>query len=280
MEKLIESWFSGYDNTKLYYRGIHVNNPKGVVIVVHGLAEHSGRYIHLFEALYEANYSVYAFDLRGHGKSEGIRGHIKSFDEYILDLEKFIELIREKENVDKVFILGHSLGGLIVLRFAIKKPDFLKGVISSAAALRTTVPVSRITLAIGKVFSKLLPTAKFSNNIDPSLLTHDKSVVNDYVKDPLVFRKVSARLAMEIFDVAERTLRDAYMLVVPCLLLAGTADKIVDPMAIKEFYENVKAEEKELKLYDGMYHEILNEIGKETVIKDIINWLDKHSEST
>ncbi|MEM2637570.1 MAG: alpha/beta hydrolase [Candidatus Korarchaeota archaeon] len=268
--------FDGYDRTKLHKASWKVNNARGAIIIVHGFAEHIGRYDHVAKFLNELGFNVYGYDQRGHGKSEGDRGYVKNFDEYIMDLNLFVNCVLKEENGHPLFLLGHSMGGLIVLRYGILHRDApVKGIIASAPALRLGAKTGKVKYALGKFLAKVAGHSKMDAGIDASLLTHDKNVVEQYINDPLVFKKISARLGIELIKKGNDTLKRASEFTFPCLLMIGSDDRLVAPEGVKEFYEKCGSKDKSLKIYEKFYHEILNEIEKEKAFNDIKTWLQK-----
>ena len=242
----------------------------------HGFAEHSGRYVHFAEYFLKHGYSVYVPNHRGHGKSEGERAFVNKFDDFVLDLKKFIEQVKRWENVDKIFLVGHSMGGAIALRYALKYPDDLKTVIASGAGLILTANVSSFLRMMAKVLSKIVPKMKIESKIDPNILTHDKEIAQKYANDPLVFKFTTARLGAEMFSAGDDTLKQAHKLKVPILILHGGEDMLVSPRGSQIFFENIPIEDKKLIIYPGLYHEIFNETEREKVLKDVLDWVEKH----
>jgi alpha-beta hydrolase superfamily lysophospholipase len=249
---------------------------KAVVAIVHGYAEHSARYQHVAEYLLGQGYAVEAFDLRGHGRSEGKRSFVKSFDEYPSDVASFFQRIRKRHPDKPIYLLGHSMGGPISLLFvATFKPD-LKGLILSGPALKISDDISpmlvRFSSFISSIFPKL-PTIK----LDSSGISRDPDIVKRYDSDPLVYRGgTPARTGAELVRAIVRVQNQAEQVTLPILILHGTADKLADVEGSKQFYNVVGSNDKDLKLYDGFYHEVLNEPEKQQVLEDIVQWLKEH----
>lgn len=268
--------FVSNDGVQLFYQLWRPRDKeKGALCVAHGLGEHSGRYANLVNKLVPAGWSVFALDHRGHGKSQGKRGHVDSFSQYINDLDVFIDIIKTKSK-SPLFLFGHSMGGLIALSYAILHPDKIKGVVSSAAALKIAVEVPKWKSTLGKIMSKIFPTLAMNNEIDPYMLSHDADVVDAYKNDPLVHSKVSARWFTEFVAQIEWVNKNAHKLNVPCLILQGGEDKLVHPDGSRQFFENVHISDKEFKFYPGLYHELINELRKDEPLSDIASWLDEH----
>ena len=251
--------------------------PKAVIIIIHGYAEHSGRYAHVAEYLASHGYAVETFDLRSHGKSAGKRVFIRSFDEFLSDVEIFLKRVQERHQGKNLFLLGHSMGGTIAVLFAITRKSALKGVILSGATLKLSDDISpflvRISSILGKILPKL-PTVK----VDRDALSHDLEVMKKYDNDPLVYQGgIPARTGAEFTRATKLIQKQMELVTLPMLIMSGTADRLSDPEGSKQLYERAQSKDKTLKLYDGLYHEILNELEKEQVLGDIVDWLDGHS---
>jgi alpha-beta hydrolase superfamily lysophospholipase len=242
-------------------------------VITHGIGEHSGRYTHVADYFIKRSFTVWACDLRGHGKSGGKRGHIDSFDDYLADVGQMIRIAKDHYPGIKTFLMGHSLGGLIVSYYAEKRPGELNGLIASGPALREKMKVSPVKAFLGSTLSSIMPTFSTTTGLDPNLLSHDQEVVRKYVEDPLVHKVATARWFTEYRRAQDETMRSADKLTLPCLVIQGGADGIIDPAVASEFYKRIVSSDKTLKVYDGFYHESLNEIGKETVLADIDGWL-------
>jgi alpha-beta hydrolase superfamily lysophospholipase len=269
-----EGGFEGARGTRIYYQSwMPPRKAKAVLVIAHGIGEHSGRYAHVADYFTKRNLVVWACDHRGHGKSDGKHGHVDNFDDYLADLGQMIRIAKDHSPGVKTFLLGHSLGGLIATFYAEKHPSDLDGLIASGPALREKMKISPVTAFMGRTFSKIMPTFTTGTGLDPNLLSHDKEVVKKYVEDPLVHKVATARWFTEYRRAQEETMRLADELTLPCLIIQGGADGIVDPTVATELYKRIKGSDKTLKVYDGFYHESLNEIGKESVLADIDSWL-------
>ncbi|MCP4668847.1 MAG: alpha/beta hydrolase [Deltaproteobacteria bacterium] len=248
--------------------------PKALVVIVHGYAEHSTRYTHVAEHLVDHGYAVETFDLRGHGQSEGKRAFVGSFDAYLEDLEQFLKRVRQRIKTENVFILGHSMGGAIVTLYAItRKPD-ITGLILSGPALKISDDISpllvRLSSVIGIVLPKL-PTIK----LDSSGISRDPEVVKHYDNDPLVYRGgIPARTGAEITGATKMIQAQMEAMTLPLLILHGGDDRLADPQGSKSLYERAQSNDKTLKLYEGLYHEVMNEPEKDMVLADIVAWTD------
>jgi alpha-beta hydrolase superfamily lysophospholipase len=269
-----EGRFVGERGIEIYYQAwTPPGNPRAVLVLVHGIGEHSGRYAHVADYLTRNSYALWASDLRGHGKSGGKRGHVDRFDDYLADISRLIRIAQEPAPASKTLLIGHSLGPLIALDYAEKHPSELAGLILSAPAFREIVKVPVWKVLIARTLSPVVPTFTTRTGLDPNLLSHDKEVVRKYVEDPLVHGVATARWFTEYRQAQERVMRAADKLTLPCLIMQGGADGIVDPSMTTNFFKKVASHDKTLKVYEGFYHEILNEPGKESVLADMGGWL-------
>ncbi|MGQ9493815.1 MAG: lysophospholipase [Anaerolineae bacterium] len=251
--------------------------PRAVVCLVHGLGEHIGRYPHVAAALNSAGYALLGFDLRGHGHSPGQRGHAPSWDTLLDDIGQFLQDAQQHFPDRALFLYGHSMGGILVLSYALRRKPQLCGAIVTSPLLRTAFQPPAWKLWLGKTLYNLLPAFSLSNELDPRGLSHDQKVVDAYVNDPLVHNRISARLAMDMLWAGEWALEHAAAFPLPLLLMHGVADPICSPEASLEFAARVPGE-CTFKLWEGLYHEIHNEPGQQQVFDVMVEWLGKHTE--
>ena len=253
--------FESRDGTTLFFRAFPAGQERARLVIAHGLGEHSGRYGHLAEHLVPGGLSIWAMDHRGHGQSGGRRGHIRTFDEYLNDLYDFVVLCKKNASREKkCFLLGHSLGGLMVLLFAGLYPKAVDGLIVSSPALGLNMAISRIKRWFGSLMSNLRPTLLLSNELDPAWLSHDKGVVQAYREDPLVHGRISVRWFAEFLSAMEKAAMMAPHLEVPVLMQVAGNDHLVDATVARGFFESLSIRDKTLHIYDGLYHEIYNEL--------------------
>lgn len=270
----VEGRFTSFDGTQLFFREWHAEKAEAMILIIHGLGEHSGRYTKLAGDFNSAGVSVFSFDLRGHGKSDGKRGHIMSFNEYLYDVDNFKQMLLKRFS-KPLFILGHSMGGLIAMNFTIKNPSNISGLITSGALFRIRVKVPEWKKRLGIFLSNRIPSLSMSNGLNPDHLSHDSEVVRAYKKDPLVHTKVTARWFTEITSAMEETFRTAPRLNTPVLMLHGSDDMLTDPKGSADLYALLTISDKTLKFYEGFFHEIYNEIGREKPINDTVEWIKK-----
>ena len=273
-----EGNFEGARGIQIYYQAWTPRaKPKAVIVLAHGIGEHSGRYAHVADYMARNDFALWACDHRGHGRSGGKRGHVEIFDDYIADIGHLVRITKDRCPSNKTFLMGHSLGGLIASYYAEKHPSELAGLVVSAPALAEKMKVSPVKVVIAKMLSGIVPAFSTDTGLDPNLLSHDREVVRKYVEDPMVHKVATARFFTEYRRAQDETMRDANKLTLPCLVLQGGADGIVDRDATSRFFKRIGSADKTLKVYEAFYHEVLNEPGKESVLGDIGTWLSARS---
>lgn len=271
------SQFDAVDGERLHLQSwLPADEPTAVLAVAHGYGEHGGRYGHLAAAVVPQGYAVYVYDLRGHGLSTGDRGRIRRFTDYLDDTAQFLDVVRATQPGRPVFLLGHSLGGLIAAIFAIRRPDGLEALILSSPFLRLLMDVPRSKRIGATVLSALVPGLNIGNTVQAADLSHDQSVVDAYVTDPLVHHVAPARWATEMLAAQSAAVSAAPSLMLPLLLLYADVDAIADPAASREFFGAAGSADKSLKCYEGFYHELFNESGNDAVFADLVSWLRAH----
>jgi acylglycerol lipase len=250
--------------------------PKGVVLIVHGYAEHSDRYRHLADFLAHTSYAVASFDLRGHGRSQGERTFINHFDEYLTDLDLFLERVRQRHPGLPLFLLGHSMGGAIAALFAITRQPTIQGLVLSGPALQAGDGNPAILIALSGLLGRLFPRLP-TVALDSTAVSRDPVVVQRYQTDPMVYHgKFLARTAAELLSAMNRIQAGWETLTMPLLVMHGTEDRLAHPTGSKQLHAHARATDKTLKLYQGLYHEIFNEPEQEQVFRDMCDWLDAH----
>jgi alpha-beta hydrolase superfamily lysophospholipase len=265
------------DGIQFYFQGWQPDTPPvAVVCLVHGLGEHSGRYAHVAAALNTAGYALIGFDLRGHGKSGGPRGHTPSYGTLMDDIDRlFAEATRRYPDKPQ-FLYGHSLGGNLVLNYALRRTPSIAGVVATSPAIRTANPLPPAQVALAKVMNKLQPGMTMPNGLALDGLARDPAVIRAYTSDPHVHNKISVRLATGMLDAGEWALAHAAEFPLPLLLVHGTADRLTSAQATEAFAAKVPGD-CTLKLWDGYYHETHNEPEKTDVLAFMIDWLQKHT---
>jgi acylglycerol lipase len=271
-----ESSFLSTDALDLFERRwLPRGTPRGAVAIVHGYAEHSGRYGHVAERLVERGYAVFALDLRGHGRSPGARAVVRSFDEYVADVSAFLAGVRRRHAEVPVFLLGHSMGGLIVSLYLTEHGDFLRGAVLSGPAVRAEGNGPRVIEWLFRAIGRVLPNLRVAT-LDSTKVSRDPAEVAAYDADPLNYHgKMKAGL-VAAFSKALRTLQKrAAGISIPIAIFHGSADGLADPEGSRVLHNRVSSADKMLRIYDGLYHEIFNEPERERVIGDVIAWLDE-----
>jgi alpha-beta hydrolase superfamily lysophospholipase len=271
-----EGFFQGVGGAKLYYQcWWSEKDPLAVLGIIHGFGEHSGRYMNVVTYLTFHGYKLYGFDHRGHGRSPGQRGHINHWGDYRGDVRAFLQMIIKQEPGRPMFLLGHSMGALIVLDYILRDPEGLRGAITSGAPIKLVVDKPwRVTLA--RLLSQILPRISFSIGLDKSALSRDPEVIKTYEEDPVVHGVATARWSTELFATIEWVKTHADEVRIPILMVHGEADRLSLSEGTCSFYEEVPFSDKELQIYPGGYHESHNDLDHERVTKDIRQWLERH----
>jgi alpha-beta hydrolase superfamily lysophospholipase len=248
--------------------------PRAVVVISHGLAEHSGRYAALASCLVDKGFAVYALDDRGHGRSGGPRANIERFDYLVSDLGSFVGRAQRQHPGAPVILLGHSMGGAVALGCALKYHDALRALVLSAPALAIAEPPSLAKRLTVKALSSLSPDTGVMT-IPPRAVSRDPAIVRAYESDPLVFHgAIPARTVAELLEAMAQLQQKAHELRLPVLIQHGSADELVPLSATHPVYQHLGlAKRRTLQIYDGLYHEVYNEPEKDRVIADLVSWL-------
>jgi acylglycerol lipase len=278
--KHIEGAFKGKKDLNLFYQGwLAEDNPKAILVVAHGVAEHSGRYAGLAEHLTSSGLDVYSFDYRGHGRSEGMRCFVEHFQDYAEDLHTFFGLVQKLNSGKKIFLLGHSMGAAVALSYAINNQHGLAGLIVSGIPIKP-FPHVPWAVVVGIMPLAWLGPKRGFRQLDSSSISRDPKVVLAYDNDPLVFRgKLTTRLTIELLRTAHRLPGQVRQIEIPTLIIHGGMDKISDPEGAKIVYNRIGSAKKELKIYDNLYHEVLNEPERVQVMKDIEIWINRQAQT-
>lgn len=274
--KHAEEAFTGFGSIQLLARSWQPKSEsRAAVIIVHGYADHSRRYTHVAECFVRQGLSVFAYDQRGHGRSDGKRAFVKSFDEYIDDLGIFVDLIHARVHTRPLFIFGHSMGGLVSAAYCLQRAPVLQGLILSSPAIDVGQDVPIIVRKLARLISLLAPTLP-TVKLDFDDISHDSTIVARAKQDPLQYHgRMPARLGAEIMRTAAFVSANADSLLLPILILHGTADRIADPNGSRELHRNTGSYDKTLHLYDDLYHETFNEPQKKTVLEDVSRWINE-----
>jgi alpha-beta hydrolase superfamily lysophospholipase len=222
-------------------------------------------------------FEAWGLDLRGHGRSDGRRAYVRRFDDYLADLQALVDLAASDRGSVPTFLLGHSMGGLVSLRFAQERPSGIKGLAVTSPFLRVKMPVPVVKRAAAKVLSRVVPWLAMATQLDPEHLARDPEVGRLYMADPLVTHVATTRWFTEITGNGQPlAFARAASMALPVLFIAGADDKLVDPEATRELFDRLTMADRTLRMWEGLRHEVLNEPEKDQVLGVIVDWLEKH----
>jgi acylglycerol lipase len=272
-----EGFFKAVRGANIYFQSwLPESEPRAVLLIVHGLAEHSGRYTNVVDHFVPLGYAVYGVDHFGHGKSDGKRVYVERFDDYTNTLKIYFDMIHGWQPDKPIFLVGHSMGGLISAVYLLDHQAELAGAVLSGPAVKIPNYVTPAMLFVGKMLSALIP--KFGLlPLEADGVSRDPSVVQAYVSDPLVHRgKATARLAAEMVKAMQTISGQAARITLPIMIVQGSADRLVDPAGARMLYGAVSSADKEIRIYNGFYHEVFNEPEHDKVLHDVKIWLEAH----
>lgn len=272
-----EGEFEGSGGRTLFRRSwLPDGDARAVVAIVHGYAEHSGRYHHVAERLTAEGYAVHSFDLRGHGRSAGERTLVRSFNEHLSDVKRFLAWVRQRQPGKPVFLLGHSMGGMIATLYVIAREPELAGLILSGPALPSAEGRVALLEAAKGVLRRARPRAP--RVLPASTISRDPEVVAAYERDPLVYRGPGRIESMDAgVRARQRIGRDMERITIPLMILHGTGDLLASPAGSEALFARAASKDKTLKLYDGLYHEVFNEPEQDEVLDDLVEWLNERT---
>ena len=272
-----EGFFKALRDANIYFQSwLPESEPKAVLLIVHGLAEHSGRYMNVVNHFVPLNYAVYGIDHLGHGKSDGTRVYVKRFDDYTNTLRVYVDMIQRWRPEKPIFLVGHSMGGLISAVYLLDHQAELAGAVLSGAAVKIPSNITPTILLLGKMISALIPRFGLLG-LDANGVSRDPDVVRAYVSDPLVHTgKTTARLAAEMLKTMQYVSDQAKKITLPIMIVQGSADRLVDPAGAQMLYDTVSSADKEIRIYNGFYHEVFNEPEHDKVLRDVEEWLEAH----
>jgi len=275
-----EGFFKGLRDTNIYYQyWLPEGKSKAVLLIVHGLAEHSGRYMNVVNHFVPLDYAVYGIDHPGHGRSDGTRVYVERFEDFVDTLKIYFDLVRDWQPEKPIFLLAHSMGGLIASIYLLDHQAELTGAVISGPIVKVPDNISSAIIFAGKLFSALMP--KFGLiQLTAEGVSRDPAVVQAYVSDPLVYTgKITAQLSAELIKAMQRITAEAPGIRLPILIVQGGADRLVDPVGAQMLYDTVSSADKTIKIYDGFYHEVFNEPEHDQVLSDVEAWLETHLDS-
>jgi len=274
-----EGWLEGPEGQRLFRQGWAAEGAaRGTVLIVHGMAEHSGRYVETASFLAARGWVVEALDYRGHGRSPGLRVHVDDVDDYVSDVRTALEAASRRLPDRPRVLLGHSQGGLIALRFALTSPGEISGVVVTSPFLATH-PDSRphfVRRNLARVLLRIAPRLPLPSGVDARFVSSDPSVVERYRADQLVSARASAGWLRAVTRAQRAVRADAPRLEVPSLIMSSGADRLADPEAARDFAARARAGLVEYVRWEGFFHEMLNEPGRAAVYQRIAAWLDDH----
>lgn len=263
------------DGTNLYFKEwIPNSNVKAVICLVHGLGDHSGWFKDLINYFNASGFAVLAFDLRGHGKSQGKRGHIPSYEAIMSDIDILLSFGKEHFKTLPLLLYGHSFGGNQVLNYALRRHPNIAGVMASAPWLSLCSNPSKLKLYSIFLLDKICPTFLVDNVVNEAALSHNPKLSAAYSSDPLVHSFITARLFTNAYKTGLWAIEHASEFDIPLLLFHGGADKITSASASKAFAKNVPTDLCTFKLWDGLYHSLHNEISNQDIFSHIVNWIN------
>ena len=274
MEHFETTW-KAHDGLDIFAQGWEptMPPPKAVVCLVHGVGEHTSRYAHVAEAFGKEGYILFGFDLRGHGRSGGARGHISSIEDFMQDIDLLLEHARKRYPSLPIILYGHSLGGILVLHYGLIRKPSVKGIIASSSGLHNDLENQKLKVSMAKILGSIMPSVAVVGGLDSKSISRDEKVVQAYNNDPLVHDKISLGFGKIMLGVTAWTLAHASEFSLPLLLMHGKADRIAFPSSSKEFAAALK-EKCTLVLWDDAYHELHNEPEQNEVFKTMTLWMD------
>jgi alpha-beta hydrolase superfamily lysophospholipase len=272
---MLEESFNGSDSLTLFRRAWRPDgSPRAVLVNLHGLGDHSGLYPMVSDYFVPRGFAVHAPDLRGNGRSLGQRGYVHSWSEFRTDFDCFLGLVRQEEGNLPLFLMGNSLGALVVLDYAQHHPDGLRGVIAVAPPLgKLGVPAP--LLALGAMLSRVWPRFSLETGMDLTGLSRDPAVMARVLADPLFHRRGTARLSTEVTATIARLHAEAPSFPLPLLILHGSADRMVPPEGSRSYIQKVGHPDKQLLEYPDSYHGLLGDLNGPEVLRDLEHWIER-----
>lgn len=274
-----EGFFKAYDDTRLFFQIWANPQAKGTIIINHGQGEHSDSYQRLVDYFKNDSWTFYAWDMRGHGRSDGKRGFVEKFDDYCHDYESFVEkvLADQKRPAGPVILLCHSMGGLVQLKSLVKNPSWISkiaGQVLSAPLLGLALPVPKFKSEGARLLNQILPTVTLYNEIKNEMLTRDLDVIREFEQDSLRHNRISSGAFLGILSTYNEVQTQAAKISMPTLLVVAEIDPIVSTPAARTFYTHLASTRKEIYVYPNAKHELINDTVRSTVFQDIKKYLD------
>jgi acylglycerol lipase len=270
-----EGYLKGAREINIYYQHWSPEDePKAILLVVHGLAEHSGRYMNVVNHFVPAGYAVYGIDHMGHGKSDGERVYVDRFQDYVNTVKNYFDMIRNWHPDIPIIMIGHSMGGLIGAAYLLEHQQELCGAVLSGPGVKVPDNISKVVIFAGKVLSILMPKTGIIQ-LEADGVSSDPAVVDAYVNDPLVFiGKITARVGAEMIKTMQYVTEKAPAINLPIMIVQGSADRLIDPSGAQLLYDLVGSVDKTIQVYEGFYHEVFNEPEHLQVLNDVQKWIE------
>lgn len=272
-----EGFFKDAAGRKIYHQGwFPEGDTRAVLLLAHGLAEHGGRYMNLVRHFLPKGFAVHALDHIGHGRSEGPRVYVERFSDFTDTFQTFRKMVQERQENKPLFLVGHSMGGLMAACYLLEHQEGLAGAILSGPAVKVAGNIPQATIIAGRILSILAPKLRVVA-LDAKGVSRDPEVVRAYEEDPLVYRgKMTARLGAEMIRAMGQVGEKASRIRLPLLILQGGADRLVEPSGAQLLYDGVSSTDRQIILYEGLYHEVFNEPEHERVLSDAEAWIAAH----
>jgi alpha-beta hydrolase superfamily lysophospholipase len=276
MSERYEGFFNSFDQTEFFYQTWKPETPKGTIVIVHGLAEHSECYNEFAKELTPDNWQITAIDLRGHGKSSGKRGYVNDFYDMVKDVHLFLDLVRHTIHKDGPLILfGHSMGGLLALRTVLTQQELgISALCLSSPALGIDKEVPKIKEKLAEFAGEWAPKLTLANEIKYSELIRDHELQKAYDRDPLRHDKISPRLYLGMKEAMEKSAEEASALSLPLLMQLAGKEMIVSTPASEHFFAIAGSAKKKIHIYNDSYHEIFNDLDRLEVFSDLKNFIN------
>ncbi len=271
----LETSYTTHDGFKLYLQAWTPDSPKACLLLVHGLGEHSSRYLHLVERLYTLGLSVFSFDGRGHGKSEEDKptAFIESFEDYLMDIDALFGKVKSYVPGVPAFLYGHSMGGGLVAAYVIKYQPEAAGVVLSSPAIKEAEGTSKLLMSVSGMISSWAPRMK-ALKLDAGAISRIPEEVQKYLDDPLVYTdSIPARTGHELLQMMQYIQRNASLFNLPLLLVHGAADRLTNPKGSELLAKKAKSADKTIEIFPEAYHELINDLDQQKVMKVICDWI-------
>lgn len=269
-----EGWFNANEQVRLYERRLMPEEaPLANVVIIHGYGDHCARYEYTMERLRDAHLAAFTYDQRGHGRSPGKRGYIPRFEDFLDDLDVFLEHIGPDLTEAPLFLMGHSMGGMVLARYAETRALQVRGLVFSSPFLAFSDDIPKFLIALGPAIARVLPWLPIGG-VDNRGLSRDPAVVEAADKDPLCYHgRVAAHTAGEFSRIIRDIGEDLERITLPMLVLHGGADHVVSPSGSRMLHERATATDKKLRIFPEGYHELFNDLEKEKFVDEIVAWM-------